>query len=170
MVFTNWVKMDKCKMEKFHTIKKDDRILKWQKRYLGIAKEVSTWSKDPSTQCGAVIVGNMGQTVSQGYNGFPRGIKDLVKRLKDRPTKYKFVVHAEANAIYNAGHNGAKLHGTTIYVYGLPTCHECAKAIIQCGISHVVNVKMPEGPWTESGDLAIEMFKEVGIKHTIVEL
>lgn len=143
---------------------------KWHRRFMHIAKEVSTWSKDPSSQIGAVIVGHQKQTVSQGYNGFPRGIKDLVKRLKNRETKYKFVVHAEMNAIYNAIHSGASPVGCSIYVYGLPTCHECAKAIIQCGITHVINTKMETGPWTESGNLAQEMFKEVGIKYTTIDL
>ncbi len=150
--------------------------LKWYKRYMRIAKEVSKWSKDPSTQLGAIIVGSMGQTISQGYNGFPRGIKDLAKRLNTRELKYKFVVHAEMNAIYNAIHNGASPVGGTIYVYGLPTCHECAKAIIQCGISHVVNncapVKSENGmtDWNDSGNLAVEMFKEAGITYTLIEL
>ena len=47
---------------------------KWKKRYLKLAKEISTWSKDPSTKVGAIIVGSKGQVISQGYNGFPRGI------------------------------------------------------------------------------------------------
>ena len=49
---------------------------KWQERYLDLAEEISKWSKDPSTQCGAVAVGDKGQILSQGYNGFPRGIND----------------------------------------------------------------------------------------------
>jgi dCMP deaminase len=144
--------------------------LKWHKRFLNVAKEVSTWSKDPSSKIGAVIVGNKSQIISQGYNGFPRGIKDLINRLNTRETKYKFVVHAEMNAIYNAIYNGASIDDCIIYVYGLPTCYECAKAIIQCGISHVINVKMNDGPWTESGKLAQEMFKEAKIKYTLIEI
>jgi deoxycytidylate deaminase len=69
-------------------------------RYLALAKEVSTWSKDPSTQVGAVTVGSKKEVLSQGFNGFPRNIKDTDERYNNRETKYKFVVHAEMNAIY----------------------------------------------------------------------
>ena len=74
----------------------------WGDRYIHLAKEISTWSKDPSTKVGAVVIGNNGEVLSQGYNGFPRGIKDTPQRLKDREKKYNLVVHAEMNAIYNA--------------------------------------------------------------------
>jgi len=137
---------------------------KWDERYLELAKSVSEWSKDPSRKIGAIIVGEKGQIISQGYNGFPRGILDYPERYNERETKYKFVVHAEANAIYNAIHNGANTNGATIYVTGLPVCHECAKAIIQTGISKVVMDTKPEDNWKESGGLAIDMFREAGIK------
>ena len=87
---------------------------RWGDRYLHLAKEISTWSKDPSTKVGAVVIGDNGEVLSQGFNGFPRGIKDTSPRLKDREKKYKLVVHAEMNAIYNAGLNGVSLKGSTI--------------------------------------------------------
>lgn len=142
--------------------------MKWDKRYIQLAKEVAGWSKDPSRQIGAVIVGNKGQIISQGYNGFPRGIADHEDRLQRREVKYKYVVHAEANAIYNAIHNGASTEGATIYVTGLPVCHECAKAIIQTGIKRVVMDSEPEDNWLESGCLAQVMFKEAGVDFTII--
>ena len=104
---------------------------KWDARYLKIAKDVSEWSKDPSTKVGAVIVGDKHQIVSQGYNGFPRGFKDSLDRLENKPVKYQYTIHAEANALYNALYNGSCVNGSTIYVHGLPCCIECAKAIIQ---------------------------------------
>ena len=75
---------------------------KWTRRYLDIAKEVATWSKDPSRQIGAIAVGDKGQILSQGYNGFPRGVKDTDNRYNNREEKYKYVVHGEMNCIYNA--------------------------------------------------------------------
>jgi dCMP deaminase len=104
---------------------------------MAMAKEISSWSKDPNTQVGAVAVGDKGQILSQGYNGFPRGILDRPDRLNDRETKYKFVVHAEMNVIYNATYSGVSLDGAQLYVYGLPVCNECAKGIIQVGIKEV---------------------------------
>tara|TARA_E500000318_G_scaffold48048_1_gene45244 strand:- start:978 stop:1421 length:444 start_codon:yes stop_codon:yes gene_type:complete len=135
--------------------------LKWHKRYMALAREVSTWSKDPSTQCGAVIVGKEGQVISQGYNGFPRIMRDEDSLYKDRPTKYKRIIHAEMNAIYNAALNGVSPKGATMYVHGLPCCHECAKAIIQCGIERVVMMESSNVRWGESCSDAQDFFKEV---------
>ena len=49
---------------------------KWDSRFLEIANLVATWSKDPSTQIGAIAVKDK-RLISTGYNGFPRGIEDL---------------------------------------------------------------------------------------------
>lgn len=140
----------------------------WDNRYLKIAKEVASWSKDPSRKIGAVIVGEQGQIISQGYNGFPRGIKDDKKRYLDRPTKYQYIVHAEMNAIYNAIYNGASPVGSTIYVTGLPTCHECAKAIVQTGITCVIMDTLPTEGWEESCKLALDIFNEAGVKYQFI--
>ncbi len=139
---------------------------KWDKRYLGLAEEIASWSKDPSTQIGAVAIGAKGQVLSQGYNGFPRGIEDHSWRLDDRTTKYKYVVHAEMNCIYNATYNGVSLQGATIYIHGLPVCHECAKGLIQAGIKRVVYQadEIPE-KWKESNQLTIELFSEANIDY-----
>ena len=141
---------------------------KWDNRYLALAKEVATWSKDPSTQVGAVTVGAKKEVLSQGFNGFPRGIKDTPERYNHRETKYKFVVHAEMNAIYNATYSGTSLDGATLYTYGLPICSECAKGIIQVGIKKVVIEKSEElDNWNESLRLSREMFAEAGVKLII---
>ena len=144
----------------------------WGDRYTCLAKEISTLSKDPSTQVGAVVIGNNGEVLSQGYNGFPRGIKDTAARLKDRERKYKLVVHAEMNAIYNAGLNGVSLKGSTIYVYGCPICNECAKGIVQVGIDKVIAVR-PKGVdlerWDESIKDAKALFKEAEVEYLIDE-
>ncbi|MCF0246792.1 MAG: dCMP deaminase family protein [Ileibacterium sp.] len=95
-------------------------------------------SKDPNTQVGAVIVNPDNRVVGMGYNGFPRGCSDLAyswKREGDElETKYPYVVHAELNAILNSIKD---LKGCTLYVSLFP-CNECAKAIIQAGITKVI--------------------------------
>jgi dCMP deaminase len=142
---------------------------KWDLRYLALAKEVSTWSKDPSTQVGAVTVGSKKEVLSQGFNGFPRGIHDSAERYQNREQKYQFVVHAEMNAIYNATYSGTSLDGATLYIYGLPICSECAKGIIQVGIKKVVVEKSKElANWNESLKLSQEMFDEAGVKLIIL--
>ncbi len=144
------------------------QLNKWDKRYLALAAEVATWSKDPSTQVGAVTVGSKKEVLSQGFNGFPRGIHDTDERYNHRETKYKFVVHAEMNAIYNATYSGTSLDGATLYVHGLPICSECAKGIIQVGIKKVVIEKSKElDNWNESVQLSKEMFDEAGVELII---
>ncbi|MDC9727268.1 MAG: dCMP deaminase family protein [Candidatus Thioglobus sp.] len=145
-----------------------DTLDKWDKRYLALAAEVATWSKDPSTQVGAVTVGSKKEVLSQGFNGFPRGIGDSSERYHHRETKYKLVVHAEMNAIYNATYSGTSLDGATLYVYGLPICSECAKGIIQVGIKKVVVEKSKElDNWNESVQLSKAMFDEAGVELII---
>lgn len=138
----------------------------WRDRYLDLAKQVSTWSKDPSRKIGAVAVGSKGQILSQGFNGFPRGILDSADRYNDRPMKYRLVVHAEMNVIYNATFNGVSLDGASLYVYGLPVCSECAKGIIQVGIKDVTIYTDDAVPamWTDAYELTSDMFKESGVR------
>jgi dCMP deaminase len=144
--------------------------LKWDLRYLKLAYEVAQWSKDPSSKIGAITVGSKGQVLSQGFNGFPRGLKDDFNRLHDRETKYKFVVHAEMNAIYNATYNGTSLDGATLYVYGLPICSECAKGVIQVGIKRVVmpNQKV-DGKWLGSWMQSESFFDEAGVDFDFID-
>lgn len=140
-------------------------VTQWDQRYIDLAKQISTWSKDPSRKIGAVAVGSKGQILSQGYNGFPRGIWDLKERYENREVKYKHVVHAEMNVIYNATFSGVSLDGASLFVYGLPVCNECAKGIIQVGIKRVVICTDQEVPeiWTNSFQWTWDMFTEAGV-------
>ncbi len=145
---------------------------KWDRRFLELAEVVASWSKDPSTKVGAVIVDpELRKVVGMGFNGFPRGVDDFTHRYADRPTKYKMVVHAEQNACWDAGHEA---RGATIYI--VPTftapnaCHECAKSIIQHGIKEIVfweplpDAEVKFAHWSESLDFSLSMFREVGIE------
>ena len=142
---------------------------KWDKRYLALAEQVSMWSKDPSRQIGAVAVGSKGQVLAQGYNGFPRGIPDNPSLYQDRVLKYKYVVHAEMNVIYNATYNGVSLDGSTLYVHGLPVCSDCAKGVIQVGVKRVVmpQQEIPDH-WRESWDLTSLMFDKAGVSYDFI--
>ena len=143
---------------------------KWDIRFLELAKQVSTWSKDPSRQIGAIAIDNK-SVIAQGYNGFPRGIKDLPDRYDDRDVKYKFVVHAEMNVIYNASYNGVSLEGSTLYVWGLPVCSDCAKGVIQTGIKRVV-MPLQEIPdhWVESWTLTQLLLNEANVKWEFIDV
>ncbi len=131
---------------------------KWSDRFLALAEHVAEWSQDPSTKVGAVIVDDKKRVVSMGYNGFPRGVKDLAERYNDGKTKHLFVSHAERNAIDNAPHS---VEGCTMYVQLLP-CNECAKSIIQSGITKVVTYK-PTREDKFNWDITRIMFQEAGV-------
>ena len=137
---------------------------RWVSRYFEIAGLVGTWSKDPSTKVGAIIVGDKGQIISQGYNGFPRGVKDSPERYNNRELKYRLVVHAEMNAILNALYNGSSVVGASIYIHNLPVCQECAKAIIQAGLARVFIDTSVNERWGEAWEISKTMFSEAGVR------
>lgn len=116
--------------------------ISWDEYFMGISLLSCCRSKDPSTQVGACIVNGENRIMSVGYNGFPKGCSDDEypwerSAENTNETKYPFVCHAELNAILNAGGNSLK--GCKIYVALFP-CNECAKAIIQSGISEVIYI------------------------------
>lgn len=139
----------------------------WDKRFIELAKHVATWSKDPSTKVGAVIVDPSHRVIGIGYNGFPRFIDDN-DRLNNRELKNEITVHAEVNAILNATNF---VHGCEIYVTH-PPCVKCATVIIQSGIGAVISPKPSEdmlSRWKQSLELASELFKEAVVLQSYVE-
>lgn len=130
---------------------------------LHMAEAAAARSKDESTKLGAVVIGPAGEIRSTGYNSFPRGVDDNVKARQQRPLKYKWFVHAEANAIFNAAYCGTQLAGCTIFCRWLP-CPNCAMAIIQAGIRHIVvkGFDVPER-WIGDMELACKMLSEAGV-------
>jgi len=121
---------------------------KWTARFINLAAEVGSWSKDPSSQVGAVIIRPDRSVASVGFNGLPRAVSDDPARLADRDQKLLYTVHAELNAILAARE---PLHGCSIVVYPFQPCAQCAAAIIQAGISEVICPNNPV-PSTRSGD------------------
>ncbi len=147
-------------------MKRNDYI-SWDEYFMGVSLLAGERSKDPNTQVGACIVDTNNRILSTGYNGFPYGCSD-----DDFPwgregdsaasTKYPYVVHAELNAILNAG--GKALAGSRIYV-GLFPCNECAKAIIQSGIREVVYLSDKYAD-TELTKVSRRMLTAGGVKLT----
>ena len=133
---------------------------KWDKRFLELAKLVGSWSKDPSTQVGAVIVDDDHVVVSLGYNGFPRGVEDSEERLFDREKKYDIIVHAEVNALAFATR---PVKGCTLYTWPFEPCSRCAGLIIQSGIKRVVSVVQNDERWKKNFMIARQLFHESGI-------
>lgn len=112
---------------------------KWDYRFLDLAKLVSSWSKDPSTQCGAVIVAPSKTVIGLGYNGLPRRIYDDPWILANREEKYKAIIHAEINALINATCRVPS--DCTLITYPLLPCDRCVVQMIQAGILRYVAPK-----------------------------
>jgi dCMP deaminase len=112
--------------------------ISWDECFMRMAHVISQRSKDPSTQAGSVIADQNNVVVGLGYNGFPRNVSndafpwDREGGFVD--TKYAYVCHCEENAVYNANKS---THGCKIYCTLFP-CNECAKTLIQNGITEVI--------------------------------
>jgi dCMP deaminase len=142
--------------------------MEWTQYFLQIAETVKLKSKDQRTQIGAVIVGEDNEIVSTGYNSFPRGINDDVQERQERPEKYYWVVHAEMNAILNAARIGVSTKDCTMYLTcGIP-CADCARGIINAGITKIVCETNGSGAkgalWDEHIQRSLIMFNEANVK------
>jgi dCMP deaminase len=134
---------------------------KWDKRFVEMAHLVSGWSKDPDRKNGAVLVTPDFRKFSVGFNGLPRGLADSPERLGDRELKNQMMVHAELNAIFNAGFDPA---GCWLYVTRFP-CHACAQGIIQTRVAVLVTPApdYDHPRWGASWALSNAMLKEAGM-------
>ncbi|MCU7920231.1 MAG: dCMP deaminase family protein [Candidatus Thiodiazotropha sp. (ex Dulcina madagascariensis)] len=139
-------------------------MTKWDTRFLGLAAYISAWSKDPSSQVGAVITdGN--RIVSLGYNGFAAGVEDKQERLGDRDCKLNLTIHAEENAMIFAKRD---LTGCTVYVTH-PPCPRCASKLIQEEVERIVYIVPSEdflSRWADDLRLSGEMYREAGVEVT----
>lgn len=136
---------------------------KWDERFVKIAQEVASWSKDPGTKVGAVLVSDK-RILASGYNGFPSGISDTFERYADREVKLAYTVHAEVNALLNAAKNGAKTEGSILYTTFHP-CVNCAASVIQGGIDKVVCPSVESAPerWRSNFQRAHDLLNEAGL-------
>ena len=142
----------------------------WDKRFLELSEFIAKWSKDRSTGVGVVIADSDNRVVSMGYNGFPSGFNDDLDYRHNRPQKYLYTEHAERNAIYNAARAGLSIKNCTMYLMWFP-CADCARAIIQSGISTLVCRKpdFSNETWGNSFAAAFDMLNECKIKLIYID-
>lgn len=138
-------------------------LSKWDVRFLTIAASVASWSKDPGTCVGSVLV-NDRRILATGYNGFPAGLEDTAERYSNRELKLAYTVHAEVNALLNAAKNGAETKGSILYVT-FPPCVNCSTCIVQAGVSRVVCPSVSTAPerWKDNFQLGQNVLHEVGV-------
>lgn len=104
------------------------------RRYLRMARIWAENSYCVRRQVGAIIVKDS-MIISDGFNGTPSGFENVCEDESNHTKPY--VLHAEANAITKVARSNNSSEGATLYVTASP-CIECAKLIIQAGISRVV--------------------------------
>jgi len=135
---------------------------KWEIRGLSLSREISYWSKDPSTKVGALILDQNHRVVSFGYNGYPKGCCD--DGMENRDIKLAKIIHAEQNAILFAKRD---LTGCTMYVWPMAPCSRCAGIIIQSGITKIVTIEPSEdlyARWGKDIEIAFSMYQEREVK------
>ena len=128
-----------------------------------MAKLVSTWSKDPSTKVGAVIMDMKHRVISTGFNGYARGVRDCEDEKRNAEIRNLKTIHAEINAVTFANQD---LSDCTIFVYASHPCTNCAAVIIQSGIRRVVTAKPSVEPnrWAYDMKLASFMFSQASVE------
>lgn len=134
------------------------------------AYQLASYSPDPSTQNGALLVHESGMVLAEAINEFPRGVQYTEERW-ERPLKYKIIEHAERNAIYKAARQGVRCDNSTLIV-PWAACSDCARAIIQAGVSRLVRHKQASDRspdfWLEEIVVADQMLKEAWVE--IIEI
>ena len=124
-------------------------------------QEATLWSRrshDVETQCGCVLVKDK-TVISSGYNGFVRDIDDS-DLPNTRPDKYPFMIHAEANAIYNSVRIGRSTLGATAYITAVP-CLSCLQMLYQCGIEEIVYSDISNPKMCTNSGKYITMFSKI---------
>src|SRR5271157_417041 len=143
---------------------------KWDVFYLKMAQMVSTMSKDPSTQTGAVIVRPNKSVASMGFNGFPRVMPDNPEWYANREEKYSRVVHCEVNAQIFARE---PLDGYTLYTWPFASCDRCCVTMLQSGIVRFVFPELAEDKkerWEKPLNLTKKYIVQCGKEFTEIPL
>jgi dCMP deaminase len=114
---------------------------RWHTRYLTKAFESAAFSKDRSTQVGAILFHpETRATLLSSYNGMVRGMNDDDEKFHERPLKYAVTEHAERNLLYFAARHGIRTDGLGIATTFYP-CADCARGIVQSGLTQLVTVE-----------------------------
>jgi len=143
----------------------------WDQWYLGLAKYVSTKSKDPSTKTGAVIVRPDKSLCSVGFNGFPQKMPDLPELYANREEKYSRIIHCEMNALLFS--RDQTLEDYTLYTYPFMSCDRCFEHMVQKGIIRFVYPKATPDQLTRWGDTferVLRYAEETGVEMVELEM
>jgi dCMP deaminase len=147
----------------------------WDELFMRHAYLISSKSRDNRTKVGAAIVRDK-YVISEGYNGFPRGVDAEKPERYERPEKYFWFEHAERNSVFQCARHGIPSNGTTIFTQGIP-CADCARAVIQAGIIEVVvhkqwqewERKFRNEKWVESHQRSSALLHEANVSIRVFD-
>jgi len=148
----------------------------WDLYFIKMAHLIASKSKDPSTKVGAVVVGPDNEVLTTGFNGFPRGVEEVeFPERWERPEKYNWIVHAEANCVANAARVGVRLKDSTMYMNFAPSpCTGCTGLTINAGITTIIGPDITfsgvgKGIHYDVDDISQIMLKEVSMDRYIIK-
>lgn len=134
--------------------------MNWDEYYMALAMTASLKSKD-STRVGAILVDPEGAVILTAFNGPPKGVADYPIRF-ERPQKYLYASHAEANLIAFAARRGIMTIGCAVYCTHI-SCASCARTLIQAGIKELVYGDGSFQAMAEEEAITKQMFLEAGV-------
>ena len=102
--------------------------------YLKMAVEWGKLSTAERKKVGCLVVKD-NQIISDGFNGTPAGFDNTCEDEEGKTKKE--VLHAESNALMKLARGTQSCEGATLYTT-LSPCFDCAKLIVQSGISKVI--------------------------------
>jgi len=142
----------------------------WDEYFLKMASLVAERSTCLRHHVGAIIVRNK-HILTTGYNGAASGVKDCLalgclRNQKNIPSGERHeicrAIHAEQNAIIQAGLHGIEISGSTIYCTHSP-CILCAKMLVNAKIKTFITC-------SEYSDKSFKaLFNEAGVKYKIID-
>jgi len=150
-------------------------IPSWDELFMRHAYLIASKSKDQRTKIGAILVRDK-HVISEGFNGLPMGVCDHDPLRQLRPEKYFWFEHAERNSVYCCARYGIRSEGAVMFTQGIP-CADCARAVIQAGVSEVVvhkqwqefETKFYWEKWLDSSKRSSAMLKEAGIQVRVYD-
>ena len=143
----------------------------WDEYFMKLAWLVAERSTCVRHHVGAVIVRDK-RILTTGYNGAAANIKDCLELgcLRNQlnipsGTRHEIcrAIHAEQNAIIQAGTHGININGGTLYCTHSP-CILCAKMIANAKIKRVImSIEYPDETFKN-------LFKEAGIQFETMSI
>lgn len=148
-------------------------------KWLTMALKYAKYSPDPRTQNGTIIVKRLSNRTSYvyGHNRFPVGIKPrfdtyMKNGVELDESKLEDIEHAERIAIYTAARAGLSLDKATMYCPWF-ACLDCAKAIIESGISKIVGSQtsrdLTPDRWKNTLNKSDILLQQAGIKIILIK-